>query len=207
METKQKIQYVDNEELTNDEDSDNQSRELIEIENRLRSKKKLSRQKSSQSPNKTLDILEADGNSAVLTKKIMKSSSFRQDSDSEFEDSIQDDVKSSELKSSDATFNSWHDLKHSEEKVELPRSFFADGPTPWANFHDLVLGRRFLNARLSPTTHRDSRANFKQVTWSESQVKIVKDLIKEANSLMDMFDQVAMLLGPDVKLHNVSGLN
>lgn len=28
--------------------------------------------------------------------------------------------------------------------------------------------------------------------------------MNEANALMDMFDQVAMLLGPDIKLHNVS---
>lgn len=55
-------------------------------------------------------------------------------------------------------------------------------------------------------------------------MKIVSDLITEANALLEMFDQVAMLLGPgkikvkfvflifdfsirfpDIKLHNVSG--
>lgn len=58
-----------------------------------------------------------------------------------------------------------------------------------------MLGQRFLNARLSPFPQRSGRSNVKHVTWSEPQVKIVNDLMQEANALMDMFDQVAMLLG------------
>lgn len=68
-----------------------------------------------------------------------------------------------------------------------------------------MLGTRFLNARLSPIPPRVFRPDMKQVTWSDSQIKIVNELMSEANALMDMFDQVAMLLGPDIKLHNVSG--
>lgn len=53
------------------------------------------------------------------------------------------------------------------------------------------------------------RPNFNQVggTWSESQIKIVNDLVQEANALIAMFDQVAMLLGPDISLHNVSDVD
>jgi hypothetical protein len=69
----------------------------------------------------------------------------------------------------------------------------------------LVLGTRFLNARLSPIPQRIYRPDTKQVTWSDTQKKIVNDLMNEANSLLEMFDQVALLLGPDIKLSNVSG--
>ena len=88
--------------------------------------------------------------------------------------------------------------------MELPRNYFIEsGPTPWSNFESLVLGQRFLNARLSPVPERISRP---KVTWSDSQIKIVNDLMSEATALMDMFDQVAMLLGPDIKLHKISGI-
>ena len=68
----------------------------------------------------------------------------------------------------------------------------------------MVLGKQFLNARFSPIPPRERRPNLKQVTWSDSQLRVVSELMNEANALMDMFDQVAMLLGPDIKLHNVS---
>lgn len=67
-----------------------------------------------------------------------------------------------------------------------------------------MLGNQFLNNRLSPIPPRERRPNLKQVTWSDSQIRVVSELMNEANALMDMFDQVAMLLGPDIKLHNVS---
>lgn len=208
METKQKIQYVADEELIIDgEESDDQSRELIKIEKRLRSKMKLSRQKS-QSPN-IEEMMKEDISSSTIDDKTVKTKEGAEDSDSEFEDdSIQDNVfeKHEEFKRNDSTFDSWHDLKHPKEKIELPRSYFTDGPTPWSNFQDCVLGQRFLNARLSPIPQKAAQVNSRQVTWSDSQIKVVSDLIKEANALMNMFDQVAMLLGPDVKLHNVSGV-
>lgn len=58
---------------------------------------------------------------------------------------------------------------------------------------------------MSPIPQRVSCSDKKQVTWSDAQKKIVGDLMNEANQLLEMFDQVAMLLGPDIKLHNVSG--
>lgn len=207
LETKQKIQYLDDEELTIDgEESDDQSRELIRIEKRLRSKKKLSRQKS-QSPN-IEEMMKENVSFPTIADKTVKTKEGGEDSDSEFEDdSIQENVikKHHESKRNATTFDSWHDLKHTKEKIELPRSYFSDGPTPWSNFQDCVFSQRFLNARLSPIPQKAAQANLRQETWSDSQVKVVSDLIKEANALMNMFDQVAMLLGPDVKLHNVSG--
>lgn len=137
----------------------------------------------------------------------------KKESESEFEDSIKDHqpdvIKGSTklAKSTDYTFNSWQDL---ERKLEQPQSFLnikQDEPTPWSGFKDLVLGQRFLNARLSPTPKKQLQSqHVKQETWSDSQVKIVSDLIKEANALMEMFNQVAMLLGPG-EVHRIKEFN
>lgn len=209
LDMKRTIQYADEDEdadLTNDDEMFDRSAEIMSIEKRLRSKKKLSRQRSS--PQRS-NIEDFDDDNTKAADPVMKS---HKDSDSEYEDSIQDDLQPDVVKASvkrskgDTTFNSWHDLDGYDTKIELPKSYFAEGPTPWSNFHDLVLGQRFLNARLGAHPQRNARPNFKPAAWSDSQTKIVNDLIREANALMDMFDQVAMLLGPDIKLHNVSGL-
>lgn len=195
LDMKRTVQYEEEDDVSNEEDMFDRAEEIMSIEKRLRSRKKLTRQRSSSQKSNA-----DDGGEKV---KI--------GSDSEFEDSMDDlqpDVIKASVKKSkanDATFNSWHDLDGYDTKVELSKSFFAEGPTPWSNFHDLVLGQRFLNARLGPHPDRHARPRFKQAAWSESQLKIVNDLIREANALLDMFDQVAMLLGPDIKLHNVSG--
>jgi hypothetical protein len=89
-------------------------------------------------------------------------------------------------------------------KVKINLKFY--GFLNFKIFLDLVLGQRFLNSRLSPVHSREFRFGHKQITWSESQIKILNDLMDEASALIDMFDQVAMLLGPDIKLHNVSGI-
>lgn len=217
--SKHSIQYtMDEEDLSNEEDTDDASKELLSIESRMKAKKKFTRQRPL--PKSKIDIVvedEAADEAAAEKTAAAKAKKSKEGSDSEFEDSIQDDLQPDVIKGSvkrskqsDSTFNFWHDLDFPEEKVELPRSYFTDGPTPWANFQDLVLGQRFLNARLSPSGLRQQQrqnmnTNMKQVTWSDSQVQIVTDLIREANALNDMFDQVAMLLGPDIKLHNVSG--
>lgn len=191
--SKHSIQYADDDELTN-EGSDDNSKELIKIEKRLRSKTKLHRQRSSSRSN--IDIVVEDEASKVVAVESIKND--KENSDSEFEDSIQEYLHHDDTKRNgkspaekDATFNSWHDLDFPKEKFHLPRSHITDGPTPWSNFHDLVLGQRFLNARLS-TVPRNLHPNSKQVTWSDSQAKIVTDLINEANALLDIFDQVAM---------------
>lgn len=207
LEPKHKIQY-DDEDNSNDDDSDYATQEIINIERRLKSKTKAKQIK----PQKSIDIVIEDESDIIAIEKIFPETIVpekkeRKGSDSEFEDSIQGDSDDEKMKSKlaklgSATFNSWHDLDFPREKVELPRSYFNDGPTPWSNFQDLALGQRFLNARLNGEF---SRSNMKTVAWSDSQLKIVGDLMKEANALLDMFDQVSMLLGPDIKLHKVSG--
>lgn len=181
-----------------------QRKELEQIERRLRPRSP--RRSPVNNPNIPIVVQDVEENKIIKTNE-------KADSDSEYEDSIHEDyvkqqpdiIKASmQPKNVDSTMNSWQDLDFPNNKPELPRTFFTDGPTPWSNFKDLVLGNRFLNARLSPIPMRERRPNKKEVTWSDSQVRVVSDLINEANALMDMFDQVAMLLGPDIKLHNVS---
>lgn len=75
----------------------------------------------------------------------------------------------------------------------------------WSSCQDMVLGQRFLNARFSSNAQRKSRQFMEHVTWNPPQLQAVTGLMNEANMLLEMFDQVAMLLGPDVKLHDVSG--
>ena len=208
--SRHKIQYADEDsEMDDDEEAEMC---LEKIERRLKAKKKLSRQKSTQKTNIEI-VIEDDSSDIIAIETIPAELPMKnKTSDSEYEDSIQGDCdnvvnksSSKSKKSKDATFNSWNDLDFEEEKVELPRNYFIEsGPTPWSNFESLVLGQRFLNARLSPVPERISRP---KVTWSDSQVKIVNDLMNEATALMDMFDQVAMLLGPDIKLHKISGLS
>jgi hypothetical protein len=204
--SRHKIQYADEDsEIDNDEEAEMC---LEKIERRLKAKKKLSRQKQKTN----IEIVIEDDSDIIAIETIPAELPIKnKTSDSEYEDSIQGDCDNVVNKSSskskngkDATFNSWNDLDFEEEKVELPRNYFIEsgGPTPWSNFESLVLGQRFLNARLSPVPERISRP---KVTWSDSQIKIVNDLMSEATALMDMFDQVAMLLGPDIKLHKISG--
>lgn len=200
--SRQSIRYAEDEELTNEESEDDHSidrrQELLRIERNIKSKKKLHRQRSS-SPSNDIAIVIDDADSSGV-KVDEPSRKEKKSSDSEFEDSIQEDCKpkitSKGPKKADSTFNSWHDLEVPDKKVELPKSYFTDGPTPWSNFQDLVLGQRFLNTRLSLLPDRQPRfnqgSNINQVAWTDSQIKIVTDLIKEANALMDMFDQVAM---------------
>lgn len=187
LEPKHKIQYAEDE-MSNDDDTDDATIEIMNIESRMR-KKKLSRQKTQQSANVDIVVENAsDASDVIASETIPTERASKKDSDSEFEDSITEDLQPDVIKGSakrpknpNATFNSWHDLDFPQEKVELPKSYFTDGPTPWSNFNDMVLGQRFLNARLSPIQQRHQRPNMKQVTWSDSQVKVVTDLIKEAN--------------------------
>lgn len=225
LDSKQTIQYDD--EI---EDEDDMKEDINDIEKRLKSRKKSSLHSINQRSNVDIvidspSVIISSRNEVTAQQHAIPTPPIRdKDSDSELEDSIQDDhikkqqpdIISGSLKhkpsrhgqgtDGDSTIDSWHDIDfpENEERPELPRSYFTDGPTPWSNFHDMVLGQRFLNSRLSPVPPRHHRHNLKQVTWSDSQIKVVSGLIEEANLLMEMFDQVAMLLGPDIKLHNVS---
>lgn len=208
---KHSIQYDDDEEDFEDSYEDFYARKSIEEIERKFSRdipNPISKKPSKNQPVKSISIVVEDENSNSILEHP------KEDSESDYADSIQGDslqpdvirtnVQKNQNKESDTTFNSWQDLEFPDTKPELPRTYFSDGPTPWSNFKDLVLGNRFLNARLSPIPVRERRPGKKEVTWSDTQVKVVSELMSEANALMEMFDQVAMLLGPDVKLHNVS---
>ncbi|XP_053682834.1 uncharacterized protein LOC128733186 [Sabethes cyaneus] len=109
-----------------------------------------------------------------------------------------------------STYSSWQSLDFSDEELEsyvpreLPRRTIGEGDQPWAKFKDLVIGSRVVNMRLSPIPARKPKTNNKKsVTWSDAQHRAVSDLLHEATALVDIFDQVSMLLGPDIKLHTI----
>lgn len=174
-------------ELSDNEDLDKSNRELKKIEKRFRSL----HGSSSKSNNGVMMKCEIIKNFSVEPQKSL------QNYDENSDDSLQDDFESNSHKRKEKQ------LLQRDKRTGLSRNFFGDGPTPWSNFQDMVLGQRFLNARLSPAPQRCRQ--FERVTWSEPQLQIVNGLMNEANSLLEMFDQVAMLLGPDVELHDVSG--
>ncbi|XP_052866510.1 uncharacterized protein LOC128272686 [Anopheles cruzii] len=108
------------------------------------------------------------------------------------------------------TFAAWQDLDFSDDDSEqyvareLPRRSIGEGDRPWAEFKDLVIGSRVVNMRLSPIPPRRPRApNQKTVTWSDRQHRAVSKLLTEASALVDMFDHVSLLLGPDIELHKL----
>ncbi|XP_035900608.1 uncharacterized protein LOC118506919 [Anopheles stephensi] len=108
------------------------------------------------------------------------------------------------------TFAAWQNLDFSDDESEgyvpreLPRRPIGEGDRPWAEFKDLVIGSRVANMRLSPVPPRRPRApNQKTVTWSDRQHRAVSKLINEATALVDMFDHVSLLLGPDITLHKL----
>uniref|UniRef100_A0AAG5CX27 Uncharacterized protein n=1 Tax=Anopheles atroparvus TaxID=41427 RepID=A0AAG5CX27_ANOAO len=108
------------------------------------------------------------------------------------------------------TFAAWQNLDFSDEDSEsyvpreLPRRSVGEGDRPWADFKDLVIGSRVANMRLSPIPpRRPRRPNQKTVTWSDRQHRAVSKLLNEASALVDMFDHVSLLLGPDIKLHKL----
>ncbi|ETN58566.1 hypothetical protein AND_009865 [Anopheles darlingi] len=108
------------------------------------------------------------------------------------------------------TFAAWHDLDFSDDDSEqyvgreLPRRSIGEGERPWAEFKDLVIGSRVANMRLSPIPPRRPRApHQKTVTWSDRQHRAVSRLLDEASALVDMFDHVSLLLGPDIELHKL----
>lgn len=234
-----KIQYFD--EAEEEEQSDDDNFELSNLERKFSSgsskKNKLTRQKSQNK--QRIDIVIEDESSDVIaietfptdspkstrSSRSRSRSRSRRDSDSDY-DEVYEEPKVIEPRPRskvDEPGYHWHDLDFPEQKVELPRHYFTDGPTPWSNFQDLILGRRFLESKFSPLPSIPQRPqqfqyvqqpyhmpqqqpiNNRHVTWSEPQVRVVNELVREANGLLDMFDQVAMLLGPDIKLHNVSG--
>lgn len=143
LDTKHKIQYADDEDEYFDSDvidDDDPTLRLDRIERRLKAKKKLSRQRSTQKSNQ-IDIVIEDESDVIAIETIPAELPMNKGSDSEYEDSIQDELDHSSAtvikpnnvkrqKQTDETFNSWNDLHFDDEKVELPRSCFVeDGPS------------------------------------------------------------------------------
>lgn len=121
---KHKIRYVD------DADDENEAEiQLQSIESKF--KTKLSRQKSHN-----IDVVIED-ESDVIAIETFETIAMGEKSDSEFEDSIQEEIiipKKRNVKTASSTVNSWNDLDFPEQKAELPRNYFSEGPTPWSNF-------------------------------------------------------------------------
>lgn len=59
---------------------------------------------------------------------------------------------------------------------------------------------RMANMRLSPIPPRMKSYKKKTVTWSDSQQKSVTKLLSEASALINIFDQLSIILGPELKL-------
>lgn len=127
--SKHKVQYAEEDEFSNDEEiSDATTQELVNIEKRMKSKKKqqLTRQRSQKS-----NVDFEDEAAAGIPSVTVSGEANQKNSDSEYEDSIHEDdhrasiakVSSKRPRQNDATFNSWHDLdfQNSDDKVVLPR--------------------------------------------------------------------------------------
>lgn len=56
--------------------------------------------------------------------------------------------------------------------------------------------------RLSPIAPRARGYKKKMVTWNDSQQEAVVNLLNEASALIDVFDEMSMILGPEVKLNS-----
>lgn len=56
--------------------------------------------------------------------------------------------------------------------------------------------------RLSPIAPRPQTNSLRRaVTWNDGQQQAVTELLSEASALIDVFDQMSMILGPEVSLH------
>lgn len=98
------------------------------------------------------------------------------------------------------------DFDNDEKPPSLPRRTLTEGEAPWRNFKDLILGNRLMKMDLPPVTtvppekprQRTITAPKKSVTWSDTQKQVVNDLIHEASNLINVFDKLSILLGPNI---------
>lgn len=73
---------------------------------------------------------------------------------------------------------------------------------PWSDYREMLIGQRLANMRLSPLPPKRATIKKKTVSWSDTQERAVTELISEASALMDAFDEVSMLLGPNLQLND-----
>lgn len=108
------------------------------------------------------------------------------------------------------TYAQWANLEFPDKETppSLPRRTHTDGVAPWNNFKDMILGNRLGKMSLPPITAaplqqekvrtRIGNNTKKSVTWSDTHQRAVNDLISEASNLIHMFDQISLLLGPNL---------
>lgn len=75
---------------------------------------------------------------------------------------------------------------------------------PWSDYRDMLIGQRLANMRLSPLPPKRPTLKKKTVSWSDTQERAVAELISEASAMMDAFDEVSMLLGPNLQLNDMN---
>lgn len=107
------------------------------------------------------------------------------------------------------TYAQWTNLEFPDNEAppSLPRRTHTDGVAPWKNFKDVILGDRLGKMSLPPITAaplqqekiRTRTGNAKKaVTWSDAHQYAVNELISEAANLIHVFDQISLLLGPNL---------
>lgn len=74
---------------------------------------------------------------------------------------------------------------------------------PWSDYREMLIGQRLANMRLSPLPPKRKTLKKKTVSWSDTQERAVTELISEASAMMDAFDEVSMLLGPNLQLNDM----
>ncbi|XP_037918843.1 uncharacterized protein LOC119656550 isoform X2 [Hermetia illucens] len=143
-----------------------------------------------------------------LTQNCFRNSNYRSE-DEISDDSLSDSTRKFEsLKSNGfpkipkSTLASWHfDFSDDDDPPALPRRVGTEIPTrPWNSFRDMIIGNKLANMKLSPTPVRRASLKKKSVSWGESQHNAVAELVSEANALLNVFDQMSIVLGPDLQL-------
>ena len=85
------------------------------------------------------------------------------------------------------------------EKLQQPD--IIPGTTPGLEFpkNDFRFGQRFLSVHFSKIT---SNSEAQREIWTESQIELVYGLLAEVESFLRLFDQMAILLGPDFQFRH-----
>ena len=72
------------------------------------------------------------------------------------------------------------------------------------HFNNIAMGRKLANMTLSATNYKKSNLKIpKSLVWTEAQQSAINILINEANALLDVFEEMSMVLGPDLLLNDV----
>lgn len=88
-----------------------------------------------------------------------------------------------------------------ETKEKLQQPDIILGATSGLEFpnNDFRFGQRFLNVHFSKIL---SNSEAQREIWTDSQIKLVYGLMAEVESFLRLFDQMAILLGPDFQFRH-----